>query len=710
MIRWRARRLRAAVLASAVLLAAPPLAAAREQVAPEPAAGEVRSDPADPAGRTDPVGQSGRDPADQTAWDPDGAAGPRGAADPAGEAAWDPAGSAASGSAGAVAWDPAGPSALDPAAPAPAAATGTVPAARRDVFALPAIERAWAGRAQGLEARVARVRATAEAIGIRSVDPIGRALLLDASLGPPLARAAAAVRIAPDLPAAHVALARARWEAGEGPVAAGVALLGALAALARHVESRMWVEAAVSLALYGALLGVGMLWIAARGLRALPDAAHDLGDRLAPSVPGFAGAGVVAALVLAPAALGEGALGALLAPFALAWLYAEPPERRTLLLAAAAVALALGPLADAVGRRQDALAADPVALAVAASESGIVDAIDAARIERAAAYDPLAQLALARASRRAGALDRAEALLEPLLARDARDPVLLSEAALVALERGDAERAIELYRRALDLRPSAVLWFNLAQAHLRTIDMEGHEAALAAAQALDPATTRELTRRLSEGTGPGAGSMVVELPLGVARVRARLLAAADPAVADALRRPIAPGALGRTPWLAGAAFALLAALASLVGRGFETSASCRECGGRLCRRCRTGEPASALCPACARARTGARHGGPWEAHARNRSLRIAARRAGAALARVVPGLLEREPARPLPALAALAAAALAVAFAVGRHGALVDPASAGAAGPLALLSAAALCACGHVALSLWARAGGRRQP
>src|SRR5690606_29404811 len=398
--------------------------------------------------------------------------------------------------------------ATPPAAPAPAPSTVRL--------ALPALDRAWREPAADLLTRADRVRAAADALGIVDVEPVARALLL-AGGGSPLERARAAVRVAPGLPAAQAALASAEWREGGGFGVACNAAWRALAALPRHLESRLWLEAAALTLLFAAALAAGLAWIAARGARAALAAAHDAADRIDPSLPGFARAALVAAAVLAPAALGEGALGAALGLFALAWWAADTAQRRTLAAAAALVALALGPLAGAAGRALAGLSADPVVAAVAAAETGFLDPADAARLERAAdAGDPLALQALARHARRSGDLARAEAPLQPLLEADAGDPTLLNDAAHARRLAGDTAGAIALYRGALGPAAAADLWFGPAQAHVRGIDMDAHADALAAAQAEDAARTRELTRRLAE-----SHEALVDLPLAVGAMHAR---------------------------------------------------------------------------------------------------------------------------------------------------------------------------------------------
>lgn len=589
-------------------------------------------------------------------------------------------------------------------APPRAVETDRVPVAARGVpLSLARLEQAWwQAPTTPLDRRVERVRAAADALGVTDLEPLARALLIDPSLGSRRERAAAAVRLAPGLPAAQLARAQAEWSGATGAGDALDAVQKALFALPHHVESRLWLEATVLTLLFVAVLAAGLLWIAARGLRAATHAGHDLSHRIDPGMPDFAKAAAIAALILLPAALGEGVLGVGLALFALGWWAGDTRQRRALGAAALLVIAALGPLAGTAGRSLGSFSADPVVFAAIASESGWLDPAEALRLERAsAAGDPLASQAIARRARRAGDLARAQALSAQLLAVPrAATPTLLNDAAQVRLALGDVARAIELYERAIELQPSADLWFNLAQAHVRAIDMDSHAAALAAAQALDPRRASALTGRLA-----GSEETLVDVPLDGAALRARLRAAADPATAAALRASVAPGTLGARPWLAALLFVGFAAVASGLAQMRTPSRLCGDCGTRLCARCRSGEPSDGLCADCARRRLEARHGGPWErGERRGTRARLAAfaRRA----APLLPGLTESEPRRPGWSLAALTALAAAGVLWGGRDAIVVDPAAVGAAGPLALAVLAGAMGMSALTLGIWAHRKG----
>ncbi len=576
-------------------------------------------------------------------------------------------------------------------------------APRRVPLSLARLEQAWWREpTTPLERRAERVRAAADALGIPDVEALARAVLIDPSLGSRRERAAAAVLLAPGLPAAQLARAQAKWSESAGFGAALGALQEAFFALSHHLESRLWLEATALTLLFVAVLAAALLWIAARGLRAAPHAAHDVSHALDPGMPDFAKAAVVAAGVLLPAALGEGILGVALVLFALGWWASDSRQRRALGAAALLVVVALGPLAGAAGRSLGSFSADPMVFASMASETGWLDPAAALRLEHAhAAGDPLATQVIARRARRTGDLAQAQALSARLLDDPgAATPALLNDAAHVRLALGDVPGAIEQYERAIELRPSADLWFNLAQAHVRALDMGSHEAALAAAQAFDPRRTGELTERLARSE-----ETVVDLPLDSAALRARLRAAADPAAAAALRAPVAPGVIGDRPWSAGLLFAGLAAAASGLTRIRTPSRLCSDCGTRLCAHCRSGEPSDGLCAECARRRLEARHGGPWELRGARNGNGVRAAIAGIArrAAPLLPGLIEAEPRRPGWSLAALTTLAAAAVLHVGRDAIVADPAAVGAAGPLALAALAGALLSSALVLGVWAR-------
>jgi len=566
--------------------------------------------------------------------------------------------------------------------PAPAPTPPRIP------LALDRLQRAWSSPARGLAERASRARAAADEVALANVDPLARAALFDTTSGAaPLERAQAAVLLAPGLPLAHASLARAEWE--RGSVGAALAAAGeALRTLPSHLDGWLWLGVTASILAVFAVAGGSFLFLAARGIATARFAAHDLGDALEPSMPMFARVALVAAAVLAPAALGEGIAGAALGLLVLGLLAPAREQRFALCVAAVCFVVALHPLVDHAGARIAAVGSDTVALASWSAESGFVDAIDAARLARAASPrsdapdpDPLALQAEAQWAQRSGDLAGADARYTELLARSGSDPVVLNNAASVKLALGEPPAAIELYRRAIEVAPSALLWFNLSQAHGAAIDVEQHDRALAAAQSLDPVTVSELTNRLAGAQSAYAAS----LPLQQTRVRERLLLADARQASAELRRVLAPGWLGSSLSIAAFAFAAAGVLGLGFGRRLETSTACLDCGAHLCRHCGTTPRGDGRCDECQRRRF-QRRSGTWEATSRSRSLGERALRGTGFL---LPGLSSWSGRRCALGLPAAIAACAALGVATGVAAVLPDPASLGVAGPLALHAIAA---------------------
>jgi tetratricopeptide (TPR) repeat protein len=587
----------------------------------------------------------------------------------------------------------AAPLAVEAQAPAPAMESVPPPAAvpARAALWLERIERAWSAPApaRNLVERASRARAAADEAGIANVEPLARAALLDASGASPQERAQAAVLLAPDLPVAHAARARAAWQSGAFAEALAAAQ-AALYTLPRHLEGWIWLGATGAVLAIAALAGGALIFLAARAAHSARFVAHDLGDRIEPSMPAFARIALVAAVALVPAALGEGPAGVALGLFALALLGASREQCIAVSLAAALFVAAIHPLARFAAARLAVVGSDPVALASWAAESGVVDPVDALRLLRAseAAEDPLALQALAQWARRSGELAVADQRYAALLEQAGPDPVVLNNAAGVKLALGEPKAAIDLYRRAIEVEPSALLWFNLSQAHGADIDVEQHDRALAAAQSLDPIAVSELTKQLAGATTPYAAERALSQP----RVRDRLLAVEAVAAAAELRRPLAPGWLGASPWIALAAFGALGVLVLALAARMETSSACLDCGAHLCRRCGTAPRGDGRCEPCQKRRFQGRAGAAWE----RRGSRSLGDRALRALRWIGAGAFGRRSATGLPAavLAVGAAALLA-----GHDAVLPDPAAVGGAGALAAWAAAAVAVAAWLALA-----------
>ena len=581
--------------------------------------------------------------------------------------------------------------------PPPAAAPPAPVRAPVQRFAIDRLERAWSEPSSGPLERARRTRAVADEIGIASLDPLARALLWDAAATDSLLdRAQAAVLLAPELPLAQAALAQAEWRSG-APLAAVRSASRAIAALTTQLDGWLWLGATGSLLAALALAAGAGIFLALRGFAAARFVAHDLGDVIEPSMPGFARAALLAGLVLVPVALGEGLAGLALGLVTLGFVARSRSQRVAVGCAALCLVAAIHPLARAAGHRIAAIGADPALVASAAADTGLLDTTDSLRLRRAAGSfapastvepDPIALMALAEWKRRSGDLAAADAQYAPLVAADDADADLLSNAAAVKLALGDPNAAIDLYRRAIEIAPSALLWFNLSQAHGAAIDVEQHDRALAAAQSLDPVAVSELTKRLAGAHSPFAASV----PPSRDRVRERLLATPVDPAALPFRARLAPGWLGRSLPLAVLAFALAAGLGVLLGSRIEPSAGCRDCGAHLCPRCGAAPRGDGRCEACQRRRFEGR--GAWDRKSASRS--VAERARGAALW-LFPGLLDRGGSTLGLPIAIAASAAVVFAF---RHAAVLpDAGSVGAAGALAFGVATAACVALHLLLA-----------
>jgi tetratricopeptide (TPR) repeat protein len=458
--------------------------------------------------------------------------------------------------------DPSPPAAeegMGPQRPPPAGTAPRAPAIDGRDPVRAALWRAWSAP-DALASRATRLQRAGLSAGIGSLDAPARALLLEPSLGEPLERAELAAELAPGLPAAHAALALARWERWD-VLGAWSAMRAAAEAAAQHLEARLWLEATAFDALFSACFTGALAFLALAAAAAFPRFARDL-QRLrevpAPSAGAFA-----AALVLAPVALGEGLAGLGLGLLALALVNGSAWRRLWVFSGGVLLVVALFPLLERRAQSHAALVLDPVALAAWATEQGTPGPVELARVLRAAEGDPLAARAVALRLARQGELAEAERRFVQLMGSDPSAD-LIANAAAVRLLQGETEEAIALYERAAKGSDSAVIRFNLAQAYGRAIRLDVQDIALLEAQSLDPDVLSKLNHRYNGQDG----ALVAYLPIPVEPVLARL---SDPeataSLARAFRRGLAPGVAGESRgdavvalWIAAAAGLLLGAV------------------------------------------------------------------------------------------------------------------------------------------------------
>ena len=557
------------------------------------------------------------------------------------------------------------------------------------------IERAWLAPAGSFEQRVNRTRRTSLELGAWNLDAAAHAIAAGGGAGgDPLARAEAAVRLAPDLPAARMRLARARWLHGENPIGAVLASVDAMKAIVRHLEASLWFAGSGLWLLAVALVVGGLLAILVAGLAALRHAAHDFGHLWFGRTPEFARFALLASCLLVPLAFGEGLLGLTLAVLVVGVVYGTGGQRLALALAACAVVAGAYPVARLAAATLNAFPGDPLARSAFSAASGLASPVDVSRLEAAAASDPLAARGLAIHARRAGDLAEADALYQNLLRDAPSDPVLLNNAANVRLDLGHMESALDLYRRAVEIEESPVVFFNLAQAYGRAFQVEDLNRTLAQAQRLDG----ELVATLTALQGSEARGFVVDMPLPGEIMWKRLVASPrGDAIAAEMRAPLAPGRLGRDLNLAGAAAGVTFLLASLFGARFDPSRSCPRCGARMCPRC-DGASGGELCDGCTRLF--------FQPEKTDRNLRLERvnalrdreqrlRRVIAIASVLLPGVAGLLARRPLASFLGTFLFALALAAVFWRGGVVPDPLVAGAAAHFAFLAIAAVAGVGY---------------
>jgi hypothetical protein len=556
------------------------------------------------------------------------------------------------------------------------------------------VEQAWFAGGAGLGARATEARRVALARGLEDAEGPARALIAPAREDGELAEALLAVKLAPDLPLAHVALAAVRWQDGEF-AAALRSLLAAVAAVPRNLEATLWLASSL-LVLFAAVLAVGsLLFIAIVGASVFPRAAHDLGDMVSSRMPGFARAALMGSLVALPVALGEGVLGLAIALLVLGAMYGGARHRSALALASAMLVLGMFPLAQFAGRALSMLSADPVAESALAVRQGIQSRDDIALLRAFEDGDRLAAQALAVDASQRGDIADALARYEALAAQAPQDPVIATNLANLHFRSGAVDEAVALYQTAAKSLDSSTLWFNLSQAYARSFRMEPFETALSRAQQLGDDTVAELSQH-------GDPNFVADLPLPIEKIRGRMLAASQGAgFGLALRAPIAPGRLGADWRLLGGVLAGLLLGAVALSAGFDQAGSCSRCGVRVCGRCDGSVWDSHTCDNCHRLYHYPESTDPALRAARLEQLRAREARIERAAqlgSFAVPGLGGMLADRPDLGFLAILFFGWAVGAVALRSGVVPDPLVLGLTGPLVLMSMAIFAGLGYVLL------------
>jgi len=555
---------------------------------------------------------------------------------------------------------------------------------------------AWSAPAESLAGRIAVTRGAALEAGVWSFDAAARALLRSPELGTPLDRARGAVALAPDLPAAHMALAEASWNTGAGTGEVLRSAFAALVAAARHPEAVFWFGGSLFFLVGVALVAGGLFTLLASAVSAFLSAAHDLGHLLVPRAPEFARAALLSALLLLPGVFGQGAAGWLLSCLALGLAYASARQRAVLAVAVAAIGLGVFPVADLASRSLDFFSRDAVARAAVSVASGADAPADRVRLAAAQESDPMALQGLAILARRNGRLGEADAHYQRLLEAWPRNAALANNAANVRLELGHLDSAYALYARALAEGDSAIVLFNLSQAHGRAFEVDALSETLSRAQELDGAHVAQFTAL----AGHAGGEVMVGLPVSLRHLWSRMLARSDGlGMASELRARLLPGPLGRSPLhFAGWTLAVMLAF-SWLGSRFEASHGCESCGVRLCPRCEPDHADCELCPDCSRlfyqpeqTARGLRVERMGVLQSRERRLQALT----ALVALLLPAAAGAITRRPVAMFLGALVSSLMLACLIWPRGPMPDPLVAGGAAPLAILSLGMVAALFHV--------------
>lgn len=552
---------------------------------------------------------------------------------------------------------------------------------------------AWSA-AGHLEERAERARVVALQVGVPSFDAPARALVLEDPGTERLPRTRAAVTLAPDLPLAQSALAGALlWESHDlfGALAAAGR---SLSALVRHREARPWLEARGWMALRNVLVLGALCFLAGLAARHARSAAHDLGDGISRTLPLFARGGLLGALVLLPALLGQGLSSLALPLFAIVLCYGAAPERRAAWVSVAVLLAGVQLPPAAAARALAALAPDPVSSAYQSVEAAAGSEGENARLTYASASDPLAARGLALEARRSGRLQEAAERYRALLAAGGVDAALASNAGNVELALGNTERAVGLQEFAAELSASPLVLHNLAHAYGQAIRPQAQDGALQRLQRTAPDLAFELTQIQEKLSG--GYTLDLPMPNDALRVRALAKSGVRALTAD-LRRPVAPGRFGSGVGLSVAAVLAAAMLARSASRQFGHSGACRGCGGRLCPRCDGVAPTRTLCAACKRLFEKPETADPERRVRRLAELEMRSRwlsRGRLAVSLVVPGAAGLVSGRVWLGLAG----ALAGVAALAPIPALPDPLAAGAAGALAFALLRVACLAAYAAI------------
>ncbi len=461
-----------------------------------------------------------------------------------------------------------------------------VEVAREQVYA------AWSESSKLAYARTAAARRVRLELGLGDLVAPAHVILGEMTDDDPEIYTAFALDLAPGVPLFQIAHVRALLATGD--IGAAIGAMGdVIWAVTENLSARLWLIENFSFVLLIVVLAAPFGFILLAALEAFPHAAHDLGDLLAgPRMPGFARSAALAAFVLTPLVLGEGAIGLALSLFVLAFVYGKARQRSVLVMAAILLVIGLHPLAQFVSVVTTLVDRDPVARSVMAVISGLEANTDAERLEAVGNDDSATAHALAYRARRYGLEELSRSRLELLAEQDPSDGYVLAALGNIEMRRGNTGSAIGLYERASSEIDSETLYFDLSQAYARAFRMEESEASLSQAQRINSHTVAALSSL-------GDAALVADLPFpsGLLQDRFRRSAMRQEAPIN-LVETLAPGWLGFRWFVTAGAFGLAILFCLFYAGRFEHASRCARCGHRICTRCEETVWSEEICDDC----------------------------------------------------------------------------------------------------------------
>lgn len=450
---------------------------------------------------------------------------------------------------------------------------------------------AWDAAPETAHARTAALRRPRLELGLGDLVGPARVIGAQATGDERHVHAALARDLAPGVPALQFDHAIALFRSGDAG-AATLAVGEAGLAVASNLLAQLWWVENTAFVLLVCLLSASLAFFVLAVVLVWSHAAHDLGDMLSPQTPVFARHAALAAVVLAPFALGAGVLGLAVALFAVGFWYGARGQRSALVMAAILFVVAVHPIAQLSAMARALVEGDPIVastLRILADQSTVADL---ERLEAAAGEDPVAAHALAYRDRRYGLMESSRERLLAIVDTHPSDHVALANLGNLEHRRGNLAGAIDYYERAAEVEYDPTLLFDLSQAYAGAFRMEEYEATLQRAQSVNG----EVVSALSNIGDP---SLVADLAFPMSQLRERFAGTLMATKADSeVIAFLAPGRLAGAWYVTAGFFAVVALLGLLFADRWDHASLCTRCGHRICNRCEETVWSNEVCEEC----------------------------------------------------------------------------------------------------------------